>query len=156
MLVRALLALAPRRLRLATDDHSTSNAGQLRGKEMRNVLLFLSLVLAGCSTPYQEMGLAGGVHAQQITANTFRIVARGNSSTAHTTIQDYTLLKTAETTRQAGGTHFVIISAADASSIGEITTPGQNTYIRIFTVSGGQVPPPGARVAFLNRMPGPS
>ena len=30
----------------------------------------LMLLLAGCSTPYQELGLAGGVASQQITANT--------------------------------------------------------------------------------------
>jgi hypothetical protein len=127
--------------------------------------------LAACSTPYQEMGFAGGVAAQQITANTYRIVSRGNGYTSATAIQDYTLLKAAETTRQAGGTYFLIISAADASSVGQITIPGtaqthfvgnfayttydpptthryirpgQDTYIRVLTVAPGQAPPPGA------------
>ena len=34
--------------------------------------------LVGCSTPYQSMGFSGGVEAQQMTSNTYRIVARGN------------------------------------------------------------------------------
>jgi hypothetical protein len=131
----------------------------------------LVLALGGCSTPYQEMGFAGGVVAQQMTANTYRILARGNGYTAGTTIQDYTVLKAAETTKQAGGTHFLIVSAADASSAGYITTPGQartsvvgntayttyspgmvhqymkpgqDVYIRVLTITPGQPPPPGA------------
>ena len=138
---------------------------------MRIALVLLLSALGGCSTPYQDMGFSGGVAAQQMTANTFRIVARGNGYTGSTTIQDYTVLKAAETTKQAGGTHFIISSAANASSAGYITTPGQaqtsvigntayttyspgmvhqyikpgqDTYIRVITVGPGQPPPPGA------------
>ena len=71
------------------------------------------------------MGFAGGVEAQQMTADTFRIVARGNGYTGNTTIQDYTMLKAAETTKQAGASHFLIVSASDASRAGHIVTPGQ-------------------------------
>ncbi|MBR1273387.1 CC0125/CC1285 family lipoprotein [Bradyrhizobium sp. AUGA SZCCT0283] len=66
----------------------------------------LSLLLIGCGTKYQEMGFTGGVSAEQITKDTFRIVARGNGNTRSTTIQDYALLKAAETTKAAGATHF--------------------------------------------------
>ena len=58
------------------------------------VLLF---VLSGCATPYQDMGLRGGVEAQRMTVDTYRIIARGNGYTGGTTIQDYTMLKAAET-----------------------------------------------------------
>lgn len=137
-----------------------------------HIVVFLGLLALGaCSTPYQEMGFAGGVAAQQMTSNTFRIVSRGNGYTSSTTVQDYTVLKAAETTKNAGATHFAIVSAADASSTGHISTPGQahtsfvgntayttytpgsvhqyikpgqDTYIRIFTVPAGQAPPPGA------------
>ena len=138
---------------------------------MRWRIALIAVVLAGCSTPYQEMGFAGGVKSQQVTGNTFRIVARGNGYTAGTTVQDYALLKAAETTKAAGGTHFKIVSGSDASSTGYIETsstarttvtgntayttfnpgsvhryvkPGQDTYIRIFTVAPEQSPPPGA------------
>jgi hypothetical protein len=116
---------------------------------MRWHLPLLACALAACSTPYQTMGIMGGVESQQITGTTYRIVARGNA---------------------AGGTHFAIISASDASSKGYVATaghaqtsfvgntayttftpgdvygyvrPGQDTYIRVFTVAPGQAPPPG-------------
>jgi hypothetical protein len=38
-------------------------------------------ILAACSTPYQEMGLMGGVSASQIDAMTIRFDARGNAFT---------------------------------------------------------------------------
>ena len=139
--------------------------------EMRFCLVFFALISAGCSTPYQEMGFSGGVASQQVTGNTYRILSRGNAYTGSTTIQDYTLLKAAETTKAAGATHFMIVSAADASSTGAIVTPGQattsfsgntayttyspamahnyikpgeDTYIRVETVGPGQAPPPGS------------
>ena len=91
---------------------------------MHVLVIFGLLILTACSTPYQEMGFSGGVAAQQMTSNTFRIVSRGNGYTSGTAVQDYTVLKAAETTKQAGATHFSIISAADASSTGHITTLG--------------------------------
>jgi hypothetical protein len=120
------------------------------------------------------MGLTGGVKADQITKDTFRIVSRGNGYTSGTTIQDYALLKAAETTKQAGGSHFIVTNAADASrseafatpgtvqttvtgntavstySPGSISTfikPGQDTYIRVLRLPSGQQPPPGAYFA---------
>lgn len=138
---------------------------------MRWHFILFAIALTGCSTPYQEMGFTGGVKAQQMTADTYRIVSRGNSYTGSTTIQDYTVLKAAETTKSVGGTHFLIISAADASRSGAIVSPGQakttfygntasttyspatvhnfikpgqDTYIRVVTVAPGQAPPLGA------------
>jgi hypothetical protein len=120
------------------------------------------------------MGFRGGVEAQRMTADTYRIVARGNAYTAGTAIQDYTLLKAAEATKAAGATHFAVISASDASRTGAIATPGQiqtsavgnggfysanttytppmyhryikpgqDTYIRVFTISPSQKVPQG-------------
>jgi hypothetical protein len=137
-------------------------------------LTLLLLALGGCSTPYQDMGFRGGVAAQRMTTDTYRIVARGNAYTGGLAIQDYTLLKAAETTKQAGATHFVIIRAADASRIGAFATPGQmqtsvvgntayttympgmvhpyikpgqDTYIQVFTIRAGQRPPTGVQSA---------
>jgi hypothetical protein len=73
------------------------------------------------------MGFSGGVAAQQITADSWRIQSRGNSYTGSSTVQDYVLLKAAETTRDAGGTHFQIVSAADASRASTVVTPGTST-----------------------------
>lgn len=93
----------------------------------------LALFLTACATKYQEMGFSGGVAAQQVTADTWRIQSRGNAYTSSAMVQDYVLLKAAETTKAAGGTHFVLISAADATRVETMTTPGTATT----TVSGG-------------------
>jgi hypothetical protein len=135
------------------------------------ITLSMLLVLAGCATPYQELGFMGGVEAQRMTADTYRIIARGNAYTRGTDIQDYTLLKAAETTKAAGATHFAIITSANASRAGSFVTPGQaqtsvmgnmavttyspamvhsyikpgqDTYIQVFSVPQGQQPPFGA------------
>jgi hypothetical protein len=42
-------------------------------------VLALCVLLGGCATKYQEMGFTGGVAAQQITADTWRIQSRGNA-----------------------------------------------------------------------------
>lgn len=125
------------------------------------------LLLVGCSTPYHEMGILGGVKAEQVSSDTYRIVSRGNAYTGSTTVQDYTLLKAAETTREVGAP-IIVISAADASRAGAVVSPGQatttfhgntasttyspatvhnyikpgqDTYIRVVKVAAGQVPP---------------
>jgi hypothetical protein len=90
-------------------------------------VLALCALLGGCATKYQEMGFTGGVAAQQITADTWRIQARGNAYTGTATVQDYVLLKAAETAQAAGATHFQIISEADASRASTIVTPGTST-----------------------------
>lgn len=89
--------------------------------------LVMFAVLGGCATKYQEMGFTGGVAAQQVTADTWRIQSRGNAYTGAATVQDYVLLKAAETTQTAGGTHFQIVSAADASRASTFVTPGTST-----------------------------
>jgi hypothetical protein len=81
-------------------------------------------LLAGCATRYQDMGFSGGVAAEQMSADVFRIKSRGNGYTDAATVQDYVLLKAAETTKSVGGTHFQIISANDATAQQVITTPG--------------------------------
>jgi hypothetical protein len=111
-------------------------------------IVLAALAVAGCRTPYQD-----GVAVEQMTADTFRIVARGNS---HTTIQDYTALKAAEITKAKGGTHFLIVSVADASSTSYVVDsqsidaeirPGRDTHIRVLTVQSGHAPPAGAQSA---------
>lgn len=80
-----------------------------------SVVLFVGLVLAGCATRYQDMGPTGGVNAAPITNDLYRISARGNLYTDNGTIQDYVLLKAAETTVAAGRTHFAIVGKQDGS-----------------------------------------
>jgi hypothetical protein len=134
------------------------------------LILLIALSLSACATKYQPMGFAGGVAAQQMTSDTYRIVSRGNGYTANTMVQDYMMLKAAETTKKAGGTHFRIITASDASRTDTITTastshtsfvgstayttyqpgmtqnifkPGQDAYIRVLTFAPGKAPKQG-------------
>lgn len=122
------------------------------------------ILLSACETTYQEGNFAGGVKALPITSDTYRISASGNGYTSSSTIQDYVLLKAAETTLQANQTHFVIIGSQDTSrqETGQTATtanmigntmfinpgvtygiykPGQDTMIKIFAVAAGQRPP---------------
>lgn len=139
----------------------------------RVLAIFCLAFLCGCSTPYQEIGLTGGVSAFPITTDVYRIEARGNGNTKSTTIQDYTLLKAAETTKVAGGSHFIVVNSADVSVTGATVLPGQaqtsfnaynntatttytpptainyrkprqDTYIRVLRLDRGQAVPPGA------------
>jgi hypothetical protein len=135
------------------------------------VLTLVSLALSGCATKYQDMGFTGGVAAEQITADTFRIVARGNAYTGGTRIQDFVLLKAAETTKSVGATHFIITASQHASRQSAIVTsataqttsaggsafttftpsgvhsyvkPGQDAYVRVLKLAPGSQAPPGA------------
>jgi hypothetical protein len=130
----------------------------------------IALVLCACATRYQEMGLTGGVTSQQMSGDTFRIISRGNGFTTAERVQDYTLLKAAEVTQSVGATHFMVVGAADATRVGVIQTPataqthvignaafttvspgstipiikpGEDVYIRVFSLPAGRPLPPG-------------
>ena len=114
---------------------------------MKKIAFFaIALFLSGCATQYSRsgMGFSGGVEAQMITNDTARISARGNGYTDRARIVDFVLLKSSETALAGGFTHFSIVSAADASRVGTISTPGRvttNVYgsTAISTYSPGDV-----------------
>jgi hypothetical protein len=96
---------------------------------MRRMLLFglfLVTLLSACATQYSRdgMGFSGGVEAQMITNDTARISARGNGFTDKARVQDFVLLKAAETASAQGFTHFAVLGSEDASSASSYTTPG--------------------------------
>jgi hypothetical protein len=140
---------------------------------VRFFFLSLCLALGACVQPtgYHEMDWTGGASAQKITHDTYRIVARGNGVTYSETVKDFALLKAAETTVAAGGTHFLVVGTDDASSVtvgstpGRVTTnvlassvttsyrspetyaipkPGQDLMIQVLKVNPGDQAPPGA------------
>lgn len=90
----------------------------------RLVLSAAALSLAACATPYGEMGLMGGVDATPIAGGMYRISARGNAYTDPARIQDFVLLRAAETAIEAGYPYFRIQGATDRSREGSFTTPG--------------------------------
>jgi hypothetical protein len=69
------------------------------------------LVLGGCATPapYAPMGpgQATGYTDRQLSDNRWRVTFTGNSVTPRETVENDLLLRAAEVTLAAGGTHFV-------------------------------------------------
>jgi hypothetical protein len=97
------------------------------------------VLLGGCATKYQDMGFTGGVSAEPVMTDVYRIVARGNAYTSFDRIQDYVLLKAAETTLAAGGSYFLNINDRDRTNVAVGQTPGtvqtnmpDDMYCRIF------------------------
>jgi hypothetical protein len=134
-------------------------------------VLGMAALLSACSTTYSEMGVGGGVTASPVTNDVYRISSRGNGFTDATTIQDYSLLKSAETALTSGKTHFVILSGNDTTRVStqytpgtmytnvygrtaystyspgysyDIVKPGEDLMIRVFTPSAGQQLPASA------------
>lgn len=75
----------------------------------------LAAVVSACATPYQEMGLLGGVEAVQIDSNTLRVSARGNGFTDIRKMKDYALLKAAEETVAHGYDVFEVIGTENVT-----------------------------------------
>jgi hypothetical protein len=147
-------------------------AGRPQGAMMKYfTALLIAATVSACSTRYQEMGFTGGVEAQPVMTDVYRIVARGNGYTGQATVQDFVLLKAAETTIEAGGSHFLVLDASNQTSVSvgqtpgsvqtnvygrtafttytpgvtyNISKPGQDTMIRVLRLKPGENPPQGA------------
>ena len=77
----------------------------------RPALLLTLLVLAGCATPApygpRGPGQETGYTDRQLSDNRWRVTFTGNSVTPRETVENDLLLRAAEVTLAAGGTHFV-------------------------------------------------
>jgi hypothetical protein len=114
----------------------------------------MAAILSGCGTKYQEMGLTGGVAAEPVMTDVYRIVARGNGYTPPDRVQDFTLLKAAETTLAAGGNFFVALNQTDRTKVDQTrgtaqtsvvgSKPGEALMIRVLRLKPDETPPPGA------------
>lgn len=106
------------------------------------VALGLAVALAGCQTQYGEMNpITGGVTADQITPDVYRISAKGNGYTSAARVQDFVLLKAAETTLAAGGTHFTIVGIQNTSEMDAVQMPGSFNMTRYGNVTYGSYSP---------------
>lgn len=90
--------------------------------------LVAATALAGCQTPYQEQGagpVVGGVRAEQVGYDRYRISALVNQHTPPERVGDFLVLKAAETTVANGARYFVREGAiSDASRIQSYVLPG--------------------------------
>ena len=139
---------------------------------MRWLVTFLvAALLGGCATKYQDMGFTGGVTAEPVMTDVYRIVARGNGFASSDRVQDFVLMKAAETTLAAGCAYFVILEKNDRTNVAvgqtpgmvqtsvagntafttytpgatyNIVKPGEALIIRVLRLSTGQAPSAGA------------
>jgi len=135
------------------------------------VLIAVAIGLGACATRYQDMGFAGGVSAEPVMTDVYRILARGNGYTASSRVEDFVLLKAAETTIAAGGSYFVVVNQNNQTNVTvgqtpgvaqtnvygrtaittytpgatyNIVKPGEDVMIRVVRLKPGEAPPPGA------------
>lgn len=74
-------------------------------------VVFLSLVLAACATPYGSNGITGGYAEQELEPGIWRITYGGNGFTSAETVQTYWLYRAAELTLERGFDGFRILSS---------------------------------------------
>lgn len=87
-------------------------------------LFLLMFIIAGCATPYQRRGFAGGYSDFQIDSNTFKVQFRGNGYTSSETVEIYALYRCAEVTLEAGYDYFIIVNERGEISRQTTATPG--------------------------------
>lgn len=119
----------------------------------RTITILSAALLCACSTPYQSMGLLGGVSATQIDSDTVSVTAHGNGFTSASTIKNYTLLKAADETIALGFDYFALGDVTDetrhgamafasgsgtrnswfgSSSAWEMIKPGESVMVKMY------------------------
>lgn len=97
----------------------------------RVLILSAALLTSACATTYGELGGDfwddGGVTAERLTGDRYRIVSRGNGATEHGTIHDFAMLRAAETVRGVCLTHFIVEQGDDRTRVEESVTPATTT-----------------------------
>jgi hypothetical protein len=75
------------------------------------------VVLAACSTPYQQVGtnVAGGFYSERIAENRFVVSFVGNGFTQPKRASDFAMLRAAETTLEYHFTYFAVDGRGDLS-----------------------------------------
>jgi hypothetical protein len=90
-----------------------------------------AMLTSACATTYGELGGSfwddGGVTAERLTADRYRIVSRGNGATEHGTVHDFAMLRAAETVAGACLTHFIVEQGEDRTRVEESVTPATTT-----------------------------
>jgi hypothetical protein len=92
---------------------------------MRNIssIVFLSALLSGCATAYQQQSFSGGYSETQLGENIFQVSFRGNGYTRRERASDFSLLRSAAVALEHGFRYFVIVESEKGSKLGTYTTP---------------------------------
>lgn len=80
-------------------------------------------LVAGCSTPYQRAGFAGGYSETRLNEHVARVNFTGNGYTRAERAADFCMLRCAELTVEHGCQYFTIIQGGDSASYSTYTTP---------------------------------
>lgn len=86
-------------------------------------ILFLTILLVGCSTSYQQKGFTGGFEETRLSENIYRVSFQGNQYTSTSKTIDFTLLRSAELTLNSGYNYFAVIDYQDSTRRSSYTTP---------------------------------
>jgi hypothetical protein len=89
------------------------------------VTVLFIIILAGCVSPYEKLGLGGGFSDFALTDGTYKISFRGNGYSSAELVQNYLLRRCAEITLQRGYKYFVILGANTSTKRFAWTTPAQ-------------------------------
>ena len=153
---------------------------------MAGATLLAALATGACQTSYKSnnngIGLTGGVQAEAVTPDLYRIEARGNGFTSKGRVQDFVMLKAAEITLANGRTHFIITDSRDTTErsqyrgparsetvwrgdsrvttttpgfVNTVVRPGESSYVRLLSKSAGPLPPDALDAADVIRVVGP-
>jgi hypothetical protein len=106
----------------------------LRNEPLKGIritaLTVLLAALAGCATPYQPTGTAGGYYHKALSEDIYLVGFSGNGFTDRSTARDFALLRAAEIGKQLGYDHMVVRGADDQSRTEnvEFGAPTATTY----------------------------
>ena len=108
---------------------------------MKKILLITFLfILSNCSTPYQKnsfiSGFTGGYKDNQLSHNSFRVVAKGNAFTSLDKVQNIVLMRAAELTVNNNYDVFEIIKSNTRIDSSIVSSPRET----ITTHTPGQAP----------------
>lgn len=84
----------------------------------------LSLLCAGCTTPYQSEGFLGGFSDVMTAPDEAVVVFHGNGYTSAERVVEMSALRCAEVTLAHGYRYFVLVGVADLSRQSSFTIPG--------------------------------
>jgi hypothetical protein len=105
---------------------------------MRTASLFACIVIAGCATPYQPEGAAGGYTETRLDNNVFRVGFNGNGYTSAERAEEMALLRSAEVALNNGFSHFVVVDGRVREQQSSVTMPSQSTTTGTVTTFGNQ------------------
>ncbi len=84
----------------------------------------MATILSACAhgpTPYQPLGSQGGYEEMRLQERMYRVTFRGNPDTEPGPVLDMAVLRCAELTRQAGLSHFTLLSRSAEAKLDTMT-----------------------------------